>query len=93
MSPLGTSLPSTNEDEATLVGFLQNDGLFVQAIGGAIQRPGAHGTVEPIGFDKLIELMLEEAGGVEEKSRLDPNRPMPEPALHQAYSRGSNRWE
>jgi hypothetical protein len=76
-------------DEAILVSYLENEGQFVQAISGAIQRPGDN----PISFDKLTKLMLEEAGGVEEKSRLDPSRPMPEPQLHRAFGGGSKAWE
>jgi hypothetical protein len=79
-------------DEATLVSFLENDGQYTQPLTGAIQRPGAHGTVEAINFSQLIELMHAEVGGIEEKARLDLNRPMPEPQLHLASGGGSKRW-
>jgi hypothetical protein len=73
-------------DEATLVSFLHNEGAYVQAISGALQRPGAHGVTDPIGFAQLTNLMLTEAASVEEKALLDPNRPMPEPQLHLAHT-------
>jgi hypothetical protein len=79
-------------DEATLLSFLQNDGQYVQALTGAIQRPGANGSGESFNFSVLVELMREEAAGVEEKARLDPNRPQPEPAYHRAYGGGSKSW-
>jgi hypothetical protein len=65
-------------DEATLVSFIEHDGQYVQAITGGIQRPGA----QPIPFDELIKSMREEAAGVEEKARRDPNQRQPEPAYH-----------
>jgi hypothetical protein len=79
-------------DEATLLSFLQNDGQYVQALTGAIQRPGVNGSGESFNFSVLVELMREEAAGVEEKARHDPNRPQPEPAYHQAYGGGSKSW-
>ena len=75
-------------DEATLLSFLQSDGQYVQAITAGVERPGG----QPISFDQLTKAMLEEAGGVEEKARLDPNRPMPEPQLHLASGGGSKGW-
>jgi hypothetical protein len=75
-------------DEATLVSYLANDGQYVQAITGAIQRLGG----QPISFDELTKAMLEETGNVEEKARLDPNRPQPEPAYHLIHSGGSKNW-
>lgn len=79
-------------DEATLVSYLEHGGQYTQPLSGAIQRPGAHGAVEPIPFDQLVSLMLEEAGAVEEKTRRDPNQPQPEPALHLAHGGGSKSW-
>lgn len=71
-------------DEATLVSFLENDGQYVQAITGGIQRPGVHGTVESFDFSLLVKSMRREAAGVEEKARRDPNRPQPEPRFELA---------
>jgi chromosome segregation ATPase len=79
-------------NEATLVSYLVNDGTFVQPLSHALQRPGAHGTVEPISVDKIFELMLAEATGIEDRVRLDPNRPRPEPALERMTGGGSKSW-
>jgi hypothetical protein len=74
-------------DEATLVGFLQFDGQYSQPLGGAIQRPAG-----PVGFAELTELMLNEAATVEDRARLDPNRPQPEPAFHLMSGGGTSNW-
>jgi multidrug efflux pump subunit AcrA (membrane-fusion protein) len=78
-------------NEATLVSYLANDGIYSQPLIHALQRPGAHGTVEPIPVGTVLELMLAEAAGVEDMARLDPNRPMPEPQFHLAQGGGSKR--
>jgi hypothetical protein len=49
-------------------------------------------TVQTFDFSQLTALLLEEAGGIEEKARLDPNRPQPEPAYHLMSGGGSKSW-
>jgi hypothetical protein len=75
-----------------LVSFLRNDGAYTQPLGGAIQRRGSDNIDQPIPFEQLVALMFEEAGGVEEKTRRDPNQPQPEPALHLMSGGGSKSW-
>lgn len=53
---------------------------------------GSDGTIQTIDFSQLIDLMRTEVGSAEEKARLDPNRPMPEPQLHLARGGGSKSW-
>ena len=79
-------------DEATLVGFLHNNGAYTQPLGGAIQRRGSDNIDRPVDFAQLVALMLEEARGVEEKTRRDPNQPQPEPALHLMSGGGQKSW-
>jgi hypothetical protein len=53
--------------EATLVSFLVNDGAtYAQPAGDALQFPDGIGTTRPISIPRIIELMLEEAAGIEE---------------------------
>jgi hypothetical protein len=89
-------LAETREElvnEATLVSFLVNDGAtYTQTLSHALQRPGAHGMVEPISVDMVFELMLAEAAVIEDRARLDPNRPRPEPALERMTGGGSKSW-
>jgi hypothetical protein len=80
-------------DEATLVSFLQNDGVYTQAIGAGIKRRMSDGSTQTIDFTQLVEMMRAEAGDVQEKARRDPNQPQPEPAFHLIHSGRTNRWE
>jgi hypothetical protein len=79
-------------DEATLVSYLLNNGSYGQPLGHALHRPGAHGIVgDPIPVALVLELMREEAAGIEDRARLDPNRPRPEPAFERMQGGGSKR--
>jgi hypothetical protein len=68
-------------DEATLVSYLEH-GQQTQPIAAAIQQRLSDGSIRALDFTQLIALMLAEADGADERARLDPNRPQPEPQLH-----------
>ena len=71
-------------DLAGLVHFLEH-GQHGQPLSGAIQQPLSDGNVRALPFDVFVGLMLAEAAGVAEATRLDPNRPRPEPQLHRMH--------
>jgi hypothetical protein len=80
-------------NEAILFSYLFLDGTYTQPLTHALQRPGAHGTVERISVQTVFELMLAEAASIEDQVRLDPNRPMPEPRFERMTGGGSKSWE